>query len=59
MLIEFAEVRPSPADSSRSAKQALARAWQSSKLPSTAKAWTLSPRLANCFSWSGETRPCG
>ena len=45
--------------SSASANMALTSRWQSSNAPATRRAWTLPPRLANCFSCSALTRPSG
>ena len=59
MLMLLALVSRSRRDSAWSWKQALTRAWQSSKAPSTAKVVTLPPRVANCFSCSSEIRPLG
>ena len=55
----LAEVRPRPDTSSGSSKAAFTSRWQSSKAPSTARASTLPPQVANWRSCRGETRPLG
>ncbi len=59
MLMEFADVRVSRVLRTGSWNASLARRWQSSKLPSTSRAWTLPPSVVSCFSWSSLTRPEG
>ena len=47
MLMELAEVSRTSAPSASSRNASLASRWQSSKVPWTARAWTLAPRVVN------------
>ncbi len=57
-LMLLAEVSWSGA-SSGSAKAAFTIRWQSSNVPATRRAVTLSPNAPSWCAWRGETRPSG
>jgi hypothetical protein len=59
-LIEFIADMRSRSRVPGSAKSALTRSWQSSKLPSIATLWTLgASTVVICRRWTSDTRPAG
>ena len=56
----FTPASPTPSRKAWSLNRSLSRAWQSSKCPVTASAWTLAAGGVVIWRrWTSDTRPCG